>query len=82
MMTRCSCWSRPWPAPLAKFGKLTGSSDDDTLLALVSLTGMAEAGTLHKIKVQHVIGKYPGGTDVIIVSGGNAFKLCNAFSDG
>ena len=28
---------------------------DDTLLALVSLTGMVEARTLHKINVQHVI---------------------------
>ena len=81
-MTRCLRLSRPWPAPLAKFGKLTVSSDDDTLLALVSLTGMVEAGTLRKINVQHVIGKYPGGTDVISVSDGNAFKLCNAFSDG
>ena len=75
-------WSCPWPAPLAKFGKLTGSSDDDTLLALVSLTGMVEAGTLHKINVQHVIRKYLGGTDVVIVSDGNAFKLRNAFPDG
>ena len=50
---------------------------DDTLLALVSLTGMVEAGTLHKINVQRVTGTYPGGTDVIIVSDGNAFKLRN-----
>ena len=28
---------------------------DDTLLALVSLTGMVDARTLHKINVQHVI---------------------------
>ena len=32
---------------------------DDTLLALVSLTGMVDAGALHKINVQHVIAKYP-----------------------
>ena len=77
MMTRCSCYSRPWPVPLAKFGKLAGSSDDDTLLALVSLTGIAEAWTFHKINVQHVIGKHPRGADVIIVSDGSAFKLRN-----
>ena len=55
--------------PLAKFdsagiklGKFTGSgdeSDDDTLLPLVSLTGMAEAGKLHKINARL---KHHGGS--------------------
>ena len=42
---------------------------------MISASGMAEAGTLHNINVQHVIGKYPGCTDVINVADGNAYQV-------
>ena len=83
MMTRCSCYSRPWPVPLAKFGKLAGSSDDDTLLALVSPMASALRPTL-SLSARDIPSPRPensmashGGADVIIVSDGNAFQLRN-----
>ena len=43
-------------------GKLTGSGDDDTLLALVSLTGMAEAGALREINARKQLSNTSSGS--------------------